>query len=531
MEKKGHEIDRHKIDRTEKTVGTIETTETAQIAETAKIAKTTETVQTTETVKPTEKAVGATAIMDQNDKKEKLDETEAIQTEGADFDFMKEKIKERPINKKKLVRRTIITASMAVVFGLVACLTFLVLEPVISNWLYPEEEPSVVSFPEEEEEMLPEDMLQEKTEGADEEMTESPEDVTEGANTGGAEVSVTNGGLDESAEDSMADMKIEEYQQIYTSLYHVVERVNKSMVTVVGVTSDVNWFNNTYESEGLTSGVIVADNGKELLILINQDRIMQAEEITVNFSDGSTAPAAIKEYDKNTNLAILAVPLEEIAGLTKENLEIAKLGTSNVTNTVGTPVIALGNPLDSSNNSVMYGMISATGSQINAVDAVYKKITTDIFGSQSASGVLVNLKGQVVGIISQEYNSDDTKNLISAIGISELKRTIERLSNGRKSMYLGLYITDVTKEIHEDFGVPFGEYVTGVEMDSPGMQYGIQTGDIIIGIGDSIIDTSGKYISALNQYQEGDVVAITLMRMSKEGYTEVTIEVPLRVHQ
>ena len=50
-------------------------------------------------------------------------------------DFMKETIKQRPLNRKKLIRRTLITAAMAVIFGLVACLTFLLLEPVISNKL------------------------------------------------------------------------------------------------------------------------------------------------------------------------------------------------------------------------------------------------------------------------------------------------------------------------------------------------------------------------------------------------------------
>ena len=57
------------------------------------------------------------------------------QNDVSEKKFMIEKIKERPVNKKKLLRRTLITASMAVIFGLVACFTFLVLEPVISNWL------------------------------------------------------------------------------------------------------------------------------------------------------------------------------------------------------------------------------------------------------------------------------------------------------------------------------------------------------------------------------------------------------------
>ena len=79
-------------------------------------------------------------------------------------DFLRETIKQKPINKKKLLRRTALTVVMAVVFGLVACFTFLVLEPVISNRLYPEEEAEEVRFPEETvaEEMKPEDMLVEE---------------------------------------------------------------------------------------------------------------------------------------------------------------------------------------------------------------------------------------------------------------------------------------------------------------------------------------------------------------------------------
>ena len=74
-------------------------------------------------------------------------------------DFLIEKIKQRPINRRKLIRRTIITAAMAVIFGLIACFTFLVLEPIFSKWLNPEEEPQVIVLPEDQEEMLPEEML------------------------------------------------------------------------------------------------------------------------------------------------------------------------------------------------------------------------------------------------------------------------------------------------------------------------------------------------------------------------------------
>ena len=77
-------------------------------------------------------------------------------------DFMIEKIKERPINRKKLIRKTVVTVTMAVIFGLVACTTILLLEPVISDYLYPEQEPEEITFLEDENEMKPEDMLEEE---------------------------------------------------------------------------------------------------------------------------------------------------------------------------------------------------------------------------------------------------------------------------------------------------------------------------------------------------------------------------------
>ena len=52
------------------------------------------------------------------------------------------------------------------------------------------------------------------------------------------------------------------------------------MVTVTGVVSDVDWFNNTFENKGQTAGLIVADNGKELMILTEKETVEQAETVS-----------------------------------------------------------------------------------------------------------------------------------------------------------------------------------------------------------------------------------------------------------
>ena len=239
-------------------------------------------------------------------------------------DFMIEKIKERPINKKKLLRRTVTTAAMAVIFGLIACLTFLILEPVFSNWLSPEEKPQTVVFPEESEEMNPEDMLVE----------EEPPSLQE---------AVESVILDrEQIQKILENIKLDEkhYIQLYNAMAVYTASLSRSMVTVTGVTSDVDWLNDTYESEVQTYGVVVESNGREYLILTDRDTIKQAENILVTFSDGTQAEAVIKQADRQTGLAIISVEIADVLEETRGKVEKATLGSSNMRNPVGIPVVA-----------------------------------------------------------------------------------------------------------------------------------------------------------------------------------------------
>ena len=358
-------------------------------------------------------------------------------------DFLKETIKQRPLNKRKLVRRTLITAAMAVIFGMVACFTFLLLEPVISNRLYPEEEPEAIVFEEEteENEILPEDMIADESQMQPEE-TEPP--ALE----------------DEQIAQVLSEMQLgtNDYLTLFNEMNKVAKEVQKSIVTVVGVTSDVTWLDNEYENEGVVSGVVVADNGKELLILANIRSIKDAEILKVAFSDGSEYEAEMKKKDNNTGFAIISIQKSIVKESTVAIAKPVALGSSAGSSLVGIPVIAIGRPVGTE-GSLCYGNITSTGNSITLPDSNYKYLTTDIYGSTSASGIIINLKGQIVGIIDTSYNASDMKNMISAVGITELKKVVESLSNNKDIAYFGVYGVDVTKEANEEMGVPFGAYI------------------------------------------------------------------------
>ena len=424
-------------------------------------------------------------------------------------DFMIEKIKERPVNKKKLLRKTITTVAMAVIFGLIACVTFLTLEPVISNILYPEEKPDPVIFPEEQEEMSPEDMLVED---------ESPASLQEAVESVISE--------DEQIQKILEGLVLDKnnYAQRYNAMYDFTGTLSEYMVVVSAVSSNEDWLSNSYEKEGQTYGVVIANNGKEYLILTDRNTVKQAESIRVTFYNGRRVKAEGKQSDVQTNLTILSVSMEDIPLEERDSIKNAPLGSSNFRQAAGTPVIAMGCPLGMP-ESVGYGMIASAGSTLSKVDANYKIFATDITGSVNGTGVLFNLQGQIVGIITTDRFSQDTKNMISAIGISELRKLIENMSNDKEPVYTGITGMDVTAEAHEESGVPMGAYVKEAAMESPAMLAGIQRGDIIVEVNGESISRFSDYTAVLLRTDVGDTIHVKLMRPVQGDYREMEMEI------
>lgn len=424
--------------------------------------------------------------------------------------FIIEKIKERPVNKKKLVRRTIITASMAVIFGLIACFTFLILEPVISNLLHPEEDAQIVVFPEDQQEMSPEEMLADNMQQENQENQIQIQDK-------------------EMVEQIVSDVALSKdfYRDMYASVSEYVDEIDNSMVVVTGVTSNLDWLNNVEEKEHQSCGILVADNGKELLIFADYDPISNAESIKVSFSNGVSMEAGLKGIDTTTNLAVLTVDLLQLSQkMPIDNLPIAKLGSSNTDSLTGTPIIALGSPMGVS-GSVGYGMITALHQQKNIPDTNYHLLQTNIRGSQNAGGVLYNLDGEVIGIITNNKSDLEMTDMIVAYGISGLKKRMENISNDKQNPYLGISGVNVTEEANKELQVPYGAYITEVQIDSPAMLAGIQQGDVLVSLNGRTVHTYGEYTQLLAQLDAGATVEVAVMRLAQDEYKQMKFEIVL----
>ena len=427
--------------------------------------------------------------------------------EGQDeFSFIKEKIKEKPINKKRLMKQGALTIGFAVIFGIVACFVFTFLRPIMENMLYPKEDP-LISIPGDEPESEWQTELAE--EPVDTEAVKETEEATETV--------------------IVKELELSDYQMLQNKIYVIGKEANRSVVTVTGVVSDTDWFNNSYESKGQASGIIIWDNGNELLILTEHKVVKDAGQIHVTFIDEGTVNAYLKKYDGNTGIAILSVPLQDVKESTKGRIAYAVLANSQTVEQ-GNIAIAIGSPLGT-NYSIGTGNITSVGNVIQTTDATYTVFTTDIVGSSSSSGVLLNLNGEVVGLVMQDYSGNGDDNTLTAIAISEVKKVIEMLSNGRDIPYLGLKVVAVTDNIAVEYGLPHGIYIKEVRLDSPAFAAGLQNGDVIVELGGEAVSTVEAYEAHVLSLEPGTITEIIVKRQGMDEYLEVEYKVSAGILQ
>ena len=446
-----------------------------------------------------------------NESKPDTKEDRLSETSGQDpnIEFLQEEIKKRPLNRKKMMRRMMMTAIMAAVFGAVACLFFLLLEPIFNRVLYPEEAVTGVSYPEETvtEELTPEEMIENEEEKA---ATEEQERIREE--------------VERFLQDKSQGR--EAAQRIMSAFRQTALDARYYLVDVSEISSDTDWFNDPYETRGTVSGIMIAKTDSEVQVLVYSPGMDSAHTILITFFDGSSVEASIQSQDRVSGLAVLSADIDSMDSSSKDLLQVAELGSSAASTLVGQTVIAVGRPIGTS-GSISYGAVTSASTNLGVPDSGFMQITTDIIGSKQASGVLINPDGRVVGIIDTRHGRGDLPGVLCAIGITETKQLIEKLSAGGKKAYLGVQCTDVPEDVRQRMDMPEGVYLTEVAEGSPAMNAGLQKGDIIISMNGEDVHYSATLSRILLEEEAGTEIEIALMRPSGEDYTEMELTVVL----
>lgn len=318
---------------------------------------------------------------------------------------------------------------------------------------------------------------------------------------------------------------IKDLTSIYADIREIAAGVDKAIVNIINVSSKVDELNENenYDVTRATTGLIVANNEVDILILATYDKLQG--NIKLQLNDELSVKARIQDYDEDLNLAVLAVSLEDIPDTMKANLEAAKLGES-YSLTVGTPVIALGSP-NGYVGSMELGIISSKDSSIYITDNKIDLFNTDINYNEKSDGVIVNMSGEVIGIITSKLKDEQNQNVNTVIGISKIKKSIQSMVNQTERSYFGIKCGDLTEKGLKDEGLEYAICVTEVEGNSPALEGGLQSGDMIIAINDVPISSVAVFNNTITSMKPKDTIEVTIQRKIKDEPKEMKLSVVL----
>ena len=302
--------------------------------------------------------------------------------------------------------------------------------------------------------------------------------------------------------------------EVYASTVNSVVSINCSAVST-------NIFGQQTESASSGSGFIYTADG---YIVTNQHVVANASSINVTLYNGDTYPATLVGSDSDYDVAVLKIDAKDLPAVT--------LGSSTDVN-VGDTVMAIGNPLGELTFSMSQGIVSCVNRAINVEGTPFNMIQVDAsINPGNSGGPLMNLYGEVVGIVSAKYSSyanTTVEGLGFAIPINDvqsiIKDIIENGSVGNKA-YMAITAGTMTQQMAAQYKINAteGVFVYSVEDGGAGDEAGLKLGDVITKLNDTQITSMEDLSAAKKGFKAGDTVTLTVLRDGKEITTQLTFD-------
>lgn len=414
------------------------------------------------------------------------------------YDLYTEHIVKEPWkNSKRILKKGALLVAMAVFFGLVAGLVMIIVYKTGKNYL----DDNKAAMNE----------TTSSTDGSESKETD-PEDTTvppiEEITT---EIPSTV---------PIDNEKLNDYMGYYKALKSVADKAGLSVVTVTAARQGVDFFNSTYQNIADEYGIVISSDSTGYYILTEYSLVKNSENIQVTYYDKTVDTAEFVAGDTTTDMAVIKT------GSLNTAVVPVQFGNSDAV-IKGDLLVATGK-LYGFNGTIGYGIATGVNNSVNDTDSIYRLINTDISGTATSNGVILNLHGEVVGIITMAYNSDNT-NFITAYAINDVRNLMQNLVNKKSMPYLGIKGQTVTDEIAATNKIPKGIYISAVETNSPAYKSGIQSGDVITQINGTEINNMESFMMQLEKNNPGDNVNVTIKRRGREDYKEIEFNLVLGV--
>ena len=302
--------------------------------------------------------------------------------------------------------------------------------------------------------------------------------------------------------------------EVYASTVGSVVSINCSAVST-------NIFGQRVESASSGSGFVITQDG---YIVTNHHVVASASSVKVTMYDGKEYSAAVVGSDSDYDVAVLKV---ETTGL-----QPVTLGNSADVN-VGDTVLAIGNPLGELTFSMSQGIVSCCDRAINVSGTPFNMIQVDAsINPGNSGGPLMNLYGEVVGIVSAKYSSYSNtavEGLGFAIPIGDVQAVItDIMENGQitSKPSMGITAGTMTRQMATQYQIDKdnGVFVYSVDKGGAGEKAGLRMGDVITKVDSMEITSMEDLTAAKKGHRAGDTVTVIYYREGQNYSTELTFD-------
>ena len=297
--------------------------------------------------------------------------------------------------------------------------------------------------------------------------------------------------------------------------------VNSVVSINVTGTSGYNFFGQAVQTASSGSGFVVTQDG---YIVTNHHVIASATSVTVTMYDGSEYPATVVGSDSDYDVAVLKI--------NATGLQPVTLGSSEDVN-VGDTVLAIGNPLGELTFSMSQGIVSCCDRAINVDGTPFNMIQVDAsINPGNSGGPLMNLYGEVVGIVSAKYSSYSNtavEGLGFAIPIGDVQAIIKDImENGQitDKPAFGITAGTMTRQMAAQYQIDqtSGVFVYSVNKGGAGEKAGLQMGDVITKVDGTDISSMEDLTAVKKNHRAGDTVTVTYYRGGESHTTQLTFD-------
>ena len=258
----------------------------------------------------------------------------------------------------------------------------------------------------------------------------------------------------------------------------------------------------------LGSGVIISADG---YIVTNNHVVEGADKIIINLpGESKDHEAKVIGTDKQSDLAVIKIDAKNLK-------PISFFNSDNVR--VGDVVFAIGNPFGL-NETVTKGIVSALNRNEIGISQYEDYIQVDAsINRGNSGGALINSTGGLIGINAAIISASGGNN---GIGLAIPANMVQKIAKGLiengyyERAYLGVYFSDLNKDLEKYYGRSKGALITKVIADSAAAKAKLKRGDLIIAINNKPVESGMDLRNQIASKAPNTKIRLTIMINKKK---------------